>query len=35
VVAPEIKKALFSQSLEDGAGDRGRTGDLMLGKHTL
>jgi len=29
------KKPLISQGLKDGAGDRGRTDDLMLGKHTL
>ena len=34
-VDPEIKKALVSQGLEDGAGEEGRTPDLMLGKHTL
>jgi integrase len=32
---PEMKKPLVSQGLKDGAGDRGRTDDLMLGKHTL
>ena len=31
----ERKKPLFYQGLKDGAGDRGRTDDLMLGKHTL
>ena len=31
----ETKKPLISQGLENGAGDRGRTDDLMLGKHTL
>ena len=31
----EKKKPLVSQGLESGAGDRGRTDDLMLGKHTL
>ena len=29
------KKPLVSQGLEDGAGEEGRTPDLMLGKHTL
>lgn len=29
------KKPLVSQGLKSGAGDRGRTDDLMLGKHTL
>ena len=29
----EIKKPLISQGLEDGAGEEGRTPDLMLGKH--
>ena len=29
------KKPLINQGLKDGAGDRGRTDDLMLGKHTL
>jgi hypothetical protein len=32
---PGIKKALVSQGPKSGAGDRDRTGDLMLGKHTL
>jgi integrase len=32
---PEMKKPLISQGLKSGAGDRGRTDDLMLGKHTL
>ncbi len=27
------KKPLSYQGLKDGAGDRGRTDDLMLGKH--
>jgi integrase len=31
----KMKKPLISQGLESGAGDRGRTDDLMLGKHTL
>ena len=30
----EIKKPLISQGLEDGAGEEGRTPDLMLGKHS-
>jgi hypothetical protein len=29
------KKPLISQGLKDGAGEEGRTPDLMLGKHTL
>ncbi len=29
------KKPLINQRLKDGAGDGGRTHDLMLGKHTL
>ncbi len=29
------EKPLSYQGLKDGAGDRGRTDDLMLGKHTL
>ena len=32
---PKTQKPLVSQGLEFGAGDRGRTDDLMLGKHTL
>src|SRR6266481_705109 len=32
---PEIKKPLISQGLKNGAGEEGRTPDLMLGKHTL
>lgn len=32
---PETKNPLKDQGVEVGAGDRGRTGDLMLGKHTL
>ena len=31
----KLKKPLTSQGLKGGAGDRGRTDDLMLGKHTL
>jgi integrase len=31
----EIKKPLTNQGLKDGAGEEGRTPDLMLGKHTL
>lgn len=31
----EIKKPSISQGLKDGAGEEGRTPDLMLGKHTL
>jgi hypothetical protein len=31
----EIKKPLNDQELMGEAGDRGRTGDLVLGKHTL
>ncbi len=30
-----IKKAPPEAGLKSGAGDRGRTDDLMLGKHTL
>jgi hypothetical protein len=33
--AAEKKKALGNQGLKDGAGEEGRTPDLMLGKHTL
>ncbi len=29
------KKPLISQGLKTGAGEEGRTPDLMLGKHTL
>jgi hypothetical protein len=29
------KKPLISQGLKNGAGEEGRTPDLMLGKHTL
>ncbi len=29
------KKPLTNQGLKDGAGEEGRTPDLMLGKHTL
>ena len=29
------EKALENQGLKDGAGEEGRTPDLMLGKHTL
>src|SRR5262249_58582667 len=29
------KKPLISRGLKDGAGEEGRTPDLMLGKHTL
>ena len=29
------KKPSISQGLKDGAGEEGRTPDLMLGKHTL
>ena len=32
---PEKKKPLENQRLKDGAGEEGRTPDLMLGKHTL
>jgi hypothetical protein len=32
---PERKKPSISQGLKDGAGEEGRTPDLMLGKHTL
>ena len=32
---PEKKKPLRNQGLRDGAGEEGRTPDLMLGKHTL
>jgi len=32
---PEMKKPLVSQGLKNGAGEEGRTPDLMLGKHTL
>ena len=31
----EKKKPPISQGLKDGAGEEGRTPDLMLGKHTL
>ncbi len=31
----QVGKPLISQGLKSGAGDRGRTDDLMLGKHTL
>ncbi len=31
----QMGKPPISQGLKDGAGDRGRTDDLMLGKHTL
>jgi integrase len=31
----EKKKPSISQGLKDGAGEEGRTPDLMLGKHTL
>jgi hypothetical protein len=31
----KMKKPLVSQGLKDGAGEEGRTPDLMLGKHTL
>ena len=31
----EKKKPLKNQRLKDGAGEEGRTPDLMLGKHTL
>jgi len=32
---PKKKKPLISQGLKTGAGEEGRTPDLMLGKHTL
>ena len=32
---PQMKKPLINQGLKSGAGDGGRTHDLMLGKHTL
>ena len=32
---PEKKKPLTNQGLKSGAGEEGRTPDLMLGKHTL
>ena len=32
---PETKKPSISQGLKHGAGEEGRTPDLMLGKHTL
>ena len=32
---PEKEKPLTNQGLKDGAGEEGRTPDLMLGKHTL
>src|SRR5262245_10772265 len=32
---PENKKPLENQGLKTGAGEEGRTPDLMLGKHTL
>jgi hypothetical protein len=32
---PEKKKPLENQRLKAGAGEEGRTPDLMLGKHTL
>lgn len=32
---PRTKKPLISQGLKGGAGEEGRTPDLMLGKHTL
>jgi integrase len=32
---PEIRKPLENQGLKNGAGEEGRTPDLMLGKHTL
>jgi len=32
---PEIKKPPENQGLKNGAGEEGRTPDLMLGKHTL
>ncbi len=31
----KMKKPLINQGLKSGAGDGGRTHDLMLGKHTL
>jgi hypothetical protein len=31
----KMKKPSISQGLKDGAGEEGRTPDLMLGKHTL
>jgi integrase len=33
--SPEMKKPLKNQGLFHGAGEEGRTPDLMLGKHTL
>lgn len=33
--ARKMKKPLESQGLKNGAGEEGRTPDLMLGKHTL
>ena len=30
---PEKEKPLTNQGLKDGAGEEGRTPDLMLGKH--
>jgi integrase len=35
LISIEIKKPLNNQGLMGEAGDRGRTGDLVLGKHTL
>lgn len=32
---PEKKKAPIKRGLKTGAGEEGRTPDLMLGKHTL
>ena len=32
---PEKEMPLTNQGLKDGAGEEGRTPDLMLGKHTL
>jgi hypothetical protein len=32
---PGTKKPSISQGLQNGAGEEGRTPDLMLGKHTL
>ena len=32
---PKKKKPLIFQELRSGAGEEGRTPDLMLGKHTL
>ena len=32
---PEIKKPPKNRGLKNGAGEEGRTPDLMLGKHTL